>query len=678
MSDAQAAAPERATAVGEPVRLADRYEVLPSTALPTLNSAAGTAFAARALRDKRQETFALVCPGTILPRADVVSTVSNLDNSTSMRLLDWGVIDWPPDRMRRYCLIFEKPAGRRLMNTINDTIDPMPEEQVTKLVVGPVVSALKEMSSRGLVHGAIRPNNMFYRDLTSGSLALGECVSCPPGYGQPTVMETVERGMAQPSGRGTGTIGDDLYALGVSLLFLTLGRNPVVSLDDEQILQAKIERGSYPALVGQNRLPLNINEVIRGLLGDDPKQRWTLNDLDLWLSGRRLSPKQPQVPRRAARPLEFQGQEYWHCRTLARALGRYPAAATPIIESGELDKWLRRSMGDEARAEAVSNAIQTASAAGKGGTVADRLVSRVCTALDPPAPIRYKNRSVMPDGIGSSLAEAFLRNESPQSVAEVLANQLPMFWVNVQLDFKPEFVPLVHMFDQLRGLLDRTTPGQGVERVLYEMNPGMPCVSPLVFKQYPLTPAEVLRALDWAASGGERNKEPIDRHVAAFLAARHKRTEELLYSQLAPGLEPLRRTIATLTILADVQVRTTTEPLPHLAAWMNSLLEPAFRRFHSRPHQEEVRRQAETAVAGGRLADLLRIVDDPESLRQDRTQFEQAQISYREADIEIEKLRQTMGDRDAIIEGTGRQVAAIVSSLVSIALLAGIILLYAL
>ncbi len=660
----------------DPVKLAERYEILPNAPLNALNAVGGNAFSARSLRDKRTEPFAIICHGATLPRTDVLSTVASFDNGTHMRLLDWGVIDWPQDRGRRYCLVFEKPAGRRLMNSVGEAVEPMPEDQLTRQIVHPLVSALKELSSRGVVHGAIRPTNMFFRDLASGGLMLGECVSSPPGFGQPVLLETVERGMASPAGRGNGTMADDLYSLGVTLLLLLLGRNPVQGLDDETILQAKIERGSYPALVGQMRLPLGMNEVIRGLLVDDPKQRWTLQDLDLWVAGRRLSPKQPQVPRRAARPLEFQGQEYWHCRTLARAFARHVAAAATVIEGGELDKWLRRSMGDDARAEAVANAIQTASA-GKGGTMADRLVARVCMALDPMAPIRYRTKAMMPDGIGSMLADAFMRGESPQAPAEVISNQLPMFWVNCQTDFKPEFVPMVQGFDQIRAFLDRTAYGLGVERVLYEMNPSMPCLSPLVVSRLPVTPADVLRALDWVGAGGERHKDPVDRHIASFMAVRHKRTEELLYTQLGSSIEPMRRVIAMLTILADVQARTGTEALPHLAAWVVGLLEPAFRRFHSRPQQEAVRKQADAAAHNGRLGDLLKIVDDPDSLRRDKLEFEAAQIAYREADAEINKLRQMIGDRDSIIEGTGRQVAAVASSLLSTILVAGIIIFFA-
>ncbi|RJF77646.1 serine/threonine protein kinase [Azospirillum cavernae] len=665
-----------AMANADAVKLAERYEIQPSAPIPALNGVGGNAYTAKSLREKRIEPFATICHASILPRMDVCSTVASLDNGTHMRLLDWGLVDWPQDRGRRYCLVFERPGGRRLMNALTDVIDPMPDEQITRQIVHPLVSALKEMSGRGVVHGAIRPTNLYFRDLASGGLMLGECVSAQPGYGQSVLLETVERGMSAPAGRGTGTAADDMYSLGVTLLILALGRNPVAGLDDEAIVQAKIERGSYPALVQQHRLPLAINEVVRGLLVDDPKQRWTLNDLDLWVAGRRLSPKQPQISRRAARPMEFQGQEYWHCRTLARGFARHVPAAATVIESGELDKWLRRSLGDDVRAEAVGNAIQTASS-GKGGSQGDRLVARVCMALDPAAPIRYRGRAMMPDGVATMLAEAFLRNESPQAVAEVIGNQLPMFWVNVQSDFKPEFVPLVQMYDQLRGFMERSAYGLGIERVLYEMNPTMPCMSGLVVKQLPTNPSELLRALDWLGAGGERHKDPIDRQIAAFLSARHKRSDDLLYTQLGSGIEPTRRVIAMLTILSDVQARTGVDGLTHLATWVQALLDPVFRRFHNRKTQELVRKQADAAAHNGRLTELLKVVDDPESLRRDRLEFEAAQIEYREADAEMEKVRHTIGDRNSIVETSGRQVAAIVSSLLSTVLVAGIILLFA-
>jgi serine/threonine protein kinase len=209
--------------------------------------------------------------------------------------------------MKKIVFILENPGGRRLMNSLNDTRDQMTEEQITRAVIAPLASAMRELSSRAIVHGDIRPTNIFLRDQGTSGIMLGECVSAVTSFGQAPLLLTIERAMAQPSGRGVGTTADDLYALGVTILLLFMGRNPVRQLDDEAMLQAKIDRGTYPALVGTSRISLNLMEPLRGMLADDPKLRWSLNDLELWLSGRRLSPRQPQVPRKASRPFDFAG-----------------------------------------------------------------------------------------------------------------------------------------------------------------------------------------------------------------------------------------------------------------------------------------------------------------------------------------------------------------------------------
>ncbi|HYD31229.1 MAG TPA: serine/threonine protein kinase [Azospirillaceae bacterium] len=669
-SDTQTAEKE-----AEAIELGGRYEIFPSHPLTHLDNAAGQAFAARGIKERRVEPFVLICTASAMSRMETIQLMRSVETLGLMRMLDAGVIRWP-DGSRRLALVFEKPAGKRLMSALQDVIDPMPEEVLTRLVIQPAHSALVELSGRGITHGGIRPTNMFYRDITSSGLMIGECISSPCGYNQPLLFETIERGMALPAGRGLGTVSDDLYALGVTILMLLLGRNPVKHLDDDTLMQMKIERGTYPALVGQMRLSFTITEPLRGFLTDDPKQRWTLTDLDLWLNGRRLSPKQPQVPKRAVRPFEFHGEEYLYCRTLSRAFGRFPQQAAIAIDSGDLDRWLRRSMSDEIRANSVTGAIETASAAGKTANLADRLVARVSMALDPPAPIRYKTKSVMPDGIGPALQEAFIKGENYQPLAEIISGQLPMFWVNVQNDFKPEFVPLVHTFDMMRGYIEAATPGYGIERVLYELNQGMPCISPIVYDQFPLNPPDMIAALDVAARKADRPREPIDRHVAAFFAARNRRFDEVFLAQITPGIEPIRRCLAMLNILSETQRKYNGEPAPYLADWLVVILKPAIDRFRNRPLQEKMRKQLDQACKDGRLVELARIVDDIDQIRQDQDGFAMAKREYQAIIKELRQIEGHIGDREEMAETLGRQFAAYIAAGVGTVLAAGIILYY--
>ncbi|CAK0773008.1 Serine/threonine protein kinase [uncultured Gammaproteobacteria bacterium] len=647
-------------AAAQPVQLGDRCEIMPDTPIPDLDSPGGTAYAARRLRGSKSEAFALICHGTMAPRLEMASTLTGMDSQVMVKLQDWGVVDWPDGTGRRMALVFERPNGRRMMPSLTDTVEPIAEDVLTRLVVQPALTALRELSSRGFTHGAVRPTNMFLRDINSGGFQLGECVSAPPGYAQPLLLETIERSMAMPAGRGPGTILDDIYSLGVSLLILLLGRNPVLNSNDEQVLLAKIERGSYPALIAGARIPTGINEALRGMTVDDPKQRWNLEQIDLWLSGRRLSPKQPQLPKRATRPLEFRGEDYWNCRALARGLAAAPAAAVPLIESGDLERWMRRSLGDEPRTDAVTQAIQSV-VGDKSPNLTDRMAARTCIALDPQGPIRYKGKSVMPDGIGGAIADAFLRRESPQHLVEILLNQMPLFWVSVQGEFRPEFGPMTQLCDSLRNALERLGPGYGVERVLYEVSPMMHCLSPIVARQHAMTPIDLLQGLDAAATEKDRPREQMDRHIIAFLAARHRRLDDTLLAQLGSGIDPMRRMVAMMTIYTDIQVRNGTPPLPNLCGWFVSLMEPVVSRFHHRPRREEVRKQAEIVARAGRLAELIRICDNPEAIRTDQAGFAIALRDYRGAEAEINKLRKLLSNRTALVEGNGRQVAAMIA-----------------
>jgi hypothetical protein len=669
--------PERAglPAGAEFVKLADRFEIMVNSPLPALDGVAGSGYSARMMRGRKADCFALVCAGNVPPRTEAITTLMTLDNPGIMRLLDWGVVDWGGGR--RLALILERPLGKRIMTSLGAPIEPLSEDVITRHIIHPMISVLKELSGRAITHGGIRPTNMFIRDPVNGGFTLGECASTPPGIGQPALFEPIERAMAQPMGRGPGSVMDDLYALGVTVLMLALGRNPSNEADDETLLTARIERGSYTTLTAGGRVPQNLIEPLRGLLIDDPGQRWTLSQLELWLSGRRLSPKQTPAFKRASRPLEFAGQEIWHCRNLARVMARNVPAAASLIEGPDLDRWLRRTLTDDARADAMAAAVEGAVAGGgKNASLPDRLVARVAMVMDPTAPIRYKNRAIMPDGLPVALADAFLRREQPQALAEIIAWQLPQFWVNSQSEFRAEFVPMVQTLEAVRNFLERSAIGYGIERVLYEMNPALPCLSPLVQNQWASTPADLLLALDVAAQSRERGRDPIDRHIAAFLAAKNRKNEDALFLQLAPGVDGVRRITATLSILGDVQARFGLGPLPDLCRWMVSLMEPTFQRFNNRPKRQAVRKDADSAAASGKLVDLLRIVDDPDAIKKDTAGFIGARRAHKKAVAEIEKLRDYVADRGAISESTGRQVTATASAVLGTLISAALVLFY--
>lgn len=660
------------------VRLGDRFEIIPGSPLPALDSAAGPAFGARSLRGRKGGCYAVIAAGQVPPRVETLQTFIGLDATCQVVLVDHGAVVWSAAGARRMAYVFERPGGRPLMSSLTDPVPPYPDEVLIKIVIRPLVAAIRDLAVRGVTHGNIRPTNVFFRDTEASSVMLGQCASAPPGFGQPVLFETIERAMAPPAGRGAGTLADDLFALGMTILMLALGRNPVPEITDDALLDARMERGTYPAVAGSHRLSSALAEPVRGLLIDEPKNRWGLQQLDLWLDGRRLTPKQVVLPKRATRPFELAGREAWNSRALARILPLHPGQAAHALESGEIDRWLRRGLGDDLKADAVNTVVQAALAGNGGHGVgpAERLLAKIGIVLDPAAPIRLKGRAMMPDAIGLVLAEAVLRDQSYQQVVEAVLGQLPALWNQAQADPRPDLTPTVQLLDSLRAVLDRAVPGFGVERLLYETNRSLPCLSPMVRDRCALGPGDVLLALDALPGTRDRGREPIDRHIAAFLAARHRRLDEAVLMQLAPTGDPVRRMIASLMILSDVQQRTINAPVRQLCRWIVPLLEPAIARFHHRPHRQTVRQQLEEAADKGMLAALLSLVDDSAALKSDLAGLAAARRECRATQREIEQLRRMINDRQGIIATTGRQAAALISGLVACLVIAGVVLNY--
>ena len=649
---------------GSVVPLGNRAEIYPSSPLPSFNTAGGPAFAARIAGDVNSNLIAILCNTGLPPRADALASMRNIDHPALLRLAESGIVAWP-DNMRYFAIAYQRPSAPRFKESFDEPHTPLSEDNINTYFFTPLVGALSELMRTGTVHNGIRPTNIFWRIGGGTPPQLGDCISSPAGLGQPVLFETIERAMATPMGRGAGSHADDCYAFGVTMALLILGQNPLRGLDDRAIIQAKIERGTFGALIGNTRLSHTHSEFLRGLLTDEPRQRWTGTDLEQWLGGRRLTPKNTESGRRASRALEFAGKDYWQVRPLADALPAKVSEAARIVENGNLDKWLRRSLGDEERAENLNEAKASLQEIGKTSHGEDQLVARTCIALDPLAPIRYRGIAVMPEGIATMLIHAITTGGDLQSLSEIISSQLVPFWVNMQRDLKTSLVPLSQQFERMRGLLEKTSFGNGVERVIYELTPGLPCLSPILRAYYVTSPKAMLPALEQVAGQANRPREPMDRHIASFLIVQERRSEALFEAMTAPETSP-RKGIALLKLFSEIQYRYGPDALPNMAQWLMPFLDASVRRYLSKPLREKMQQQLREAAVRGNLGVLLRLVDDPERIERDRQQFLAARLLYLGTLKEIAVIEGRLANRDNVIETEGKPLAASFSGLLAI------------
>jgi len=580
-----------------------------------------------------------------------------------MALIEWGLADWPPDEAVRVILIYERPLGGRVMKALSDTIKPINDAQALKQVLRPLVMALGELNNYGVTHRAIRPTNLFYADAANSRLWLGDCATTMPAIDQPTVFETIEMGMAMPEGRGAGSYGDDYYALGVTLLMLMIGRDPVGYLSEADILKNKLHQGSYATLVGDQRVPLNMIEVLRGLLADDDDQRWDFETLDLWFNGRRMTPVQARPVQRAQRAFVFMNQEFLTTRHLAHAMATNWDKAAPMVLDGKLEIWLRRGLENNQLADQMTMAIRNATAIADRSkrAVHDVALANVLIALDPQAPIRYRDFRAHPDAFGVALSVLMARGSDTRSLTEVILREVPKMWVGARDRFSPEYVQLDGNFKELREYLqDGSNLGAGLERCLYELNESQPCLSPLFAKDVVSDIRDVLPALDRIGAKMDAKTSPVDRHVAAFVAARFPKeiTPQLLALN---DSDQKRATLGMLSLLAVLQWRLGPESLHGLASWVGGLIGPVINSYQSRERRHRLEREVPRLVRKGSLPELYNLVDNADERKADFDEFQRARAEWAMAQQQIRALESGRVGADESAERNGQKIAATAS-----------------
>ena len=279
------------------VTLNDRYEVDPGQPLPEYDSPSAKAYACRDASNN-SDMLALVCDPKVPIRVEAINALRGFPNHNLMRVHDHGVVNWTMTGRRMPVMVMDRPRGGRVFAADSQGIDPFTDEELSRGFLTPLIATMREMSQRGITHRNIRPDNLFYTDPNRRSVMLGECVTCPPGLNQPNSFESLECAMADRTARGDGGVLDDLFSVGATLLALLTGRVPQEEADPQRAIFDRINFGSYACLVGGTRLQMNMVEVLRGLLTDDPRERWTIRDVELWLGGRRLTPRAPALRNR--------------------------------------------------------------------------------------------------------------------------------------------------------------------------------------------------------------------------------------------------------------------------------------------------------------------------------------------------------------------------------------------
>jgi hypothetical protein len=540
------------------------------------------------------------------------------------------------------------------------------ESELLDHVLRPAARALERLASRGITHRAIRPNNVF-QAAPGQPVVLGMAWAAPAALHQPAIVEPPYVAMCLPAGRGEGSIGDDVYALGVLLLTLALGRTALAGLDDEAVVRRKLDQGCFAALVGNGRLPAAIADLARGMLADDPEHR---PDPALLTepSAARARRVAARPSRRAPRPLQFAGRQAWNARSLAHALASAPDAGLQALRNGMVDDWLRRHLGDAGLAMRIEEIRRPRPAeVPRDNASGDALLAMTAVALiDPLAPLCWRGATLWPDGIGPALAAA---GESPavEQLTEIVTTEAIGLWAGLHAD-RYDAPMLRGEARQHRAWLGTRGPGGGFERLLYALNPLLPCASPLLGGSWVARLPDLLPALEHAAATADpATSRPIDRHIAAFVAARSERRMDAEIAALGRTGEDAAE--AELRLLATLQMRLHPAPLPALAKWIATRSDELLAGWHSRARREQATARLKKLAEAGQLVPIVKLLQDATERSADQREAKAAAAELARLDAELAALADNAPERAALARRWGQELAAGIGLLGAVAAL---------
>ncbi|MAF97807.1 MAG: hypothetical protein CMH26_04150 [Micavibrio sp.] len=665
---------ERAETVGGHTALLKKsIEIFSNKPLPEYDHGPNKAYVANSSNKDLgggSALVAIVCEPYLIPRTGALIKYTAFVNPNIAELVEYGVVFWPPAQQERYVFVYKNTWQKPLLAKGEMQAMGLKPEMVMEHILKPLITVMRDFKDRDFTHGAIRPSNMFGilrgddGSIKVDKIVLGDSLSMPGSFCQPALYEPIERAMTDPIARGLGTQSDDLYSLGVSLAIMMRMNDPLNGLSDEEVIRKKIEVGTYSAITGKDRFKGDILELLRGILHDDPSQRWTIDEVGVWLDGRRLSPKQGLVRKKAPRPFTFLNGRYFILPVLSMQLKNSPSEVRRIVEDDSLFQWLERSVDDEEALERVEKAVNDLKDRGgsAGPTYQDRLVANISSALDTSAPLRYKGLSVMGHGLGTAIAEAMVLKKDLAPYIEILDNNLLASWLGFHSNPNVDITGLFSKSELARRMIGNKRMGEGIERCLYLLSPEAPCLSELLKAYFVTDGEELLYAFEDLSSKGKMASMYIDRHVAAFLMQKEAKVIDGCLYDLNSGEAP-RVILSNLRVMAALQKRHNIAALPGMGGVFAGVARSVCEGFNDRETRDRLEKELKVFADKGDLVKMSELLDDPALTHKDNKAYDAAKNEYKALVEEAELVEERLLDKEAFGQEMGRNWAAIGSTL---------------
>ncbi len=636
-------------------------KINPARRLQNFDNGASLAYDAYDDRNKSKKYIAIVCGVEAFPRWTAAVAYEKLNDTSFLRLIGSGVVRWPVDNKQKYVFMYHGGVADPLMKSDDVANFNWRHPDIISLLIAPMSSMFKEMKEKGFSHGSIRPQNIFHGSADKNKpIILGDCLGVHQHSAQPSLYLPITKALADPMGRGSGSVADDIYAFGVTLAALLQRNNHLAGLSDEEIVYRKMESGSYATIIGSERFQPVFLELLRGVLHDDVATRWTVNDLFDWLDGTRLTPPVMKARKKANRHIIVDGKKHLHRDHLALDIQNNPNEALRIVGNGELSQWIQKSLNDKALYVEYQNAVDRVTSLGSLSDHKEYLATQIAIVLHPMMPVRFKGRAFTYDGLGGLLAKAALENENLDFYKQALALNLPDYAASMSRLSQNELIANMKIYDACRLSLRSNRLGSGIEKCIYMLFKSAPCLSPKFKNHFVYGDQSALISYEALCKSGKEIALLLDRHAVAFFLVHSPAMMEKCLHDLSSSNKD-KQVAGNLRFLALMQRRVKGAPMPATAGVILSALSGVYKSFNNLAMRKKIEEDVKEVAKKGDLSAMTAFLDDEISQKRDSKAFELAKRQYTLLQDEYNRYNIKLANKKTYGVTNGKDIASVVA-----------------
>ena len=213
----------------------------------------------------------------------MLQAIYNFKFEMVVTLIDYGKV-YVDGKSRNYELMVYLRGGSLADYHLNGDINKF------RRIALQAAAALAYCHGNNILHKDVKPSNLFFRDEEHTEVVLGDfgissmlendgklhqtTQARTPIYAAPEMYSDVIDGVVEV------TPAADFYSLGITLMYVWLGGNPMSS--NERVMMRQKSEGRLPRL---NELPERVKMIIQGMTVVNPLNRWGYDQVEKWFEG---------------------------------------------------------------------------------------------------------------------------------------------------------------------------------------------------------------------------------------------------------------------------------------------------------------------------------------------------------------------------------------------------------